>query len=54
MLFMSENKTYKTGEICPEDGTYRCKKSREYQKYKKGDVFDYCPIGQKTEWVKIQ
>lgn len=51
---MSDRKKYKTGELCMEEGNYQCKKSREYQYYKKGDIFDYCPMGEKTEWVKIQ
>lgn len=48
-----DRKLFKTGEICPEDGIYQCQTSRELQKYKKGDIFDYCPAGKETKWEKV-
>jgi hypothetical protein len=48
-----EKLLYRTGDTCPQDGSYQCQLSREIQKYKKGDIFDYCPTGKRTKWEKI-
>jgi len=48
-----EEKTYKTGERCEKEGTYQCQMSRELQHYKKGDIFDYCPLGKETSWKRV-
>ncbi len=45
---------YKTGQRCPRDGTYQCRLSKELQRYKRGDTFDFCPLGKATEWKRSE
>ncbi|HOB19839.1 MAG TPA: 5-formyltetrahydrofolate cyclo-ligase [Candidatus Atribacteria bacterium] len=49
-----DEKLYRTGEKCIEEGLYQCQLSMERQYYKKGDIFDYCSKGHETRWKKIE